>query len=381
VASVCLSPNGLETWWAEQPPAALLVATTGGIVRLERPDGARLWSQSSCALSELHIGSLLRTPCGAALFAGVHGSGLYRSLDGGRSWRPAMRGLDHTHVFCLACVDDGTGVVIYAGTEPVHLYRSRDLGDTWEELPALRSVPGREQWNFPAPPHVAHVKHIAFDPRDSRRMFVCVEQGALLRSDDAGVSFRELHFQDRTFRLNKDAHRIVFNPVHADEMCLVGGEGISRSLDGGESWQRLTTAAMRIRYPDYLCYAPDEPGVLFVAGGGTTPDVWRETGEASGALARSCDDGRTWAQVGGGLPSRLAGNMEAMSLVRWPGGYGFFAGTTDGEIYYSGDKGRNWTSIAKDLPPVSKCIHHRNLSAGRERKVQVTMAALQAMRF
>ena len=382
MASVCLSPNGLDTWTAEQPPVTLLVATAAGVVRLERTSGTTRWSQSSCELSDLHIGSLLREPCSGALFAGVHGSGLYRSFDDGRTWQAAMSGLTHTHVFCLACVrEPGGGSAVFAGTEPAHLYRSRDLGGTWEELPALRSVAGCEKWNFPAPPHLAHVKHIAFDPRDSRRMFVCVEQGALLRSDDGGASFRELQFQDRTFRLNKDTHRVVFNPVRADEVCLVGGEGLSRSLDCGESWQRLTTAGMRVSYPDYFCYSPEEPGVLFIAGGGSTPDVWRVTGEARGALARSSDGGRTWTQVGGGLPPRLAGNIEAISLVLWPNGFGFFVGTTDGEIYHSGDKGRNWICIAKGLPPVSKCIHHRNLAAGRDRKVQVTMAAFQAMRF
>lgn len=381
MASVCLSPNGPETWTAEQPPDALLVATAAGVVRLERSARSRQWTQRGCALPDLHISSLLHESSSGALFAGVHGCGLYRSLDEGRTWRAAMDGLAHRHVFCLACTQQPAGVALYAGTEPVHLYRSRDLGGTWEELPALRSVPGCEKWDFPAPPHLAHVKHIAFDPRDSRRMFVCIEQGALLRSDDAGASFRELHFQDRTFRLNKDAHRIVFNPAHAEEMCLVGGEGVCRSRDGGETWQRLTTSAMRVSYPDCFCYSPEERGVLFVAGGGTAPDVWRLTGEAGAALARSCDNGRTWSQVRGGLPRTLAGNIEAISLIVWPAGFGFFVGTTDGEIYESLDKGQNWTRIAEGLPPVSKCIHHRNLADGRARKLQETMAALQAMRL
>ena len=90
--------------------------------------------------------------------------------------------------------------IISGCTEPAHLYRSHDLGGTWEELPALRRVDVHDKWSFPAPPHLAHVKHIAFDPRDSQRMFVCIEQGALLRSDDGGESFRELQFQDRAWQ-------------------------------------------------------------------------------------------------------------------------------------------------------------------------------------
>ena len=83
----------------------------------------------------------------------------------------------------------------------------------------------------------------------------------------------------------------------------------------------------------------------------------------------------------GGLPRRLAANIEAITLVVWPGGFGFFAGTTDGDIFHSRDKGRTWTRIAAGLPAVSKCLHHNNLAAGRARQLQVRMAALEATRF
>jgi photosystem II stability/assembly factor-like uncharacterized protein len=381
VTSVCLSPNGLEKWSVEQPAEALLAATADGVVRLEQGAASRRWQVVSCALRGLHISSLLREPRSGVLFAGVHGEGLYRSFDDGSTWSAAMVGLRHPHVFCLACVEGPSGVTVYAGCEPAHLYRSRDLGGTWEELPAMRRVDGHDKWSFPAPPHLAHVKHIAFDPRDSHRMFVCIEQGALLRSDDGGQSFRELQFQDRTFRRNNDAHRIVFNPRQPAEVCLVNGEGVSRSHDGGETWERLTTPAMRISYPDGCCYSPEEHGVLFVAGSGSTPDEWRRTGDAAGALACSRDNGCTWSQVRGGLPRRLAGNVEAVSLVVWPRGFGFFAGTTDGDIFHSHDKGRNWSRIAAGLPPMSKCVHHRNLADGRARAVQVRMAGLQSTTF
>ena len=51
--------------------------------------------------------------------------------------------------------------------------------------------------------------------------------------------------------------------------------------------------------------------------------------------------------------------------MSWPGGFGFFAGTTDGEVYASLDKGETWAPIAAGLPPVSKSIHHRNIQIGR----------------
>jgi photosystem II stability/assembly factor-like uncharacterized protein len=362
---VCLSPNGVDTYATGQPPDALLIATMRGVVRLDALAGSRRWQQTSRALDDRHISSLMWLPEPGCAYAGVHGSGLFRSADGGVRWTPAMNGLTCEHVFCLAACRTSRGIDLYAGTEPARLFRSRDAGASWQELPALRNVPGSEGWNFPAPPHVAHVKHVTFDPRDARRMYVCIEQGALLVSDDAGASFRELNFQDDSFKLNKDTHRIVFNPQHPAEIFLDGGDGICRSGDGGETWERLTTPAMRVAYPDHLYYSPQEQGVLFVAGGGTPPNVWRKTGDARATIARSVDGGRTWVALEGGLPREIPGNIEAMTMTTWPDGFGFFAGTTDGEILASVDGGEHWELIADGLPPVSKCVHHRNLAMGR----------------
>src|SRR5207253_6829722 len=54
-------------------------------------------------------------------------------------------------------------------SEPAHLFYSDDLGRGWQELPALRSV-DTSRWSFPAPPNVAHTKHINFHRSEERRV-------------------------------------------------------------------------------------------------------------------------------------------------------------------------------------------------------------------
>jgi photosystem II stability/assembly factor-like uncharacterized protein len=359
---VCLSPNGVDTYRTDAAPDTVLVATLDGVVRLSRETDGE-WSATDSGLSGLHVSSLMREPVRGTLFAGIHGSGLYRSSDDGRTWASALRGIQHPHVFTLACVERGGTAELYAGTEPAHLYRSRDFGDIWEELAGLRDLPSRAKWNFPAPPHIAHVKHVAFDPRNSAVMYVCIEQGALLKSSDGGQSFQELEFQDATYKLNKDTHRIVPNPTNPDEIYVDGGDGIARSRDAGKSWERVATPAIRVAYPDHLYFSPDGDA-LFVAGGGTSPDAWRRTGSAQSAIVISRDNGKSWSQISGGLPETLDGNIEAVTMVTWPGGFGFFAGTSDGEVFGSEDKGQSWALLARTRP-VAKCIHHRNLQLGR----------------
>jgi len=361
---VCLSPNGVDVYRAGAPPDDILVATTDGVARV-RKDG-EAWRVYSAGLKGLHVSSLMREPSQGWLFAGIHGVGLYRSRDNGKSWELARNGIAQDHVFSLACRETKSGgVELYAGTEPAHLYRSADLGESWRELPGVRAVPSVAEWNFPAPPFQPHVKHVAFDPRDERVLYVCVEQGALLKSEDAGLTFRDVPFQDESYALNKDTHRVIFNPRDADEIFLPGGDGISASRDAGRHWRHVTTPQMRVAYPDHFYISPDADGTLFAAGGGDPPNIWRETGDARSAIVASRDNGETWHQVTDGLPERLPGNIEAMAMIHWRGGYGFLAGTTDGEVYASFEKGRNWRLIASGLAAVSKCVHARNLAMGR----------------
>ena len=47
-----------------------------------------------------------------------------------------------------------------------------------------------------------------------------------------------------------------------------------------------------------------------------------------------------------------------MSLHAWPGGVSVFAGTTDGEVFYSDDAGDNWAAL-RGLPPISKTTHYQ----------------------
>jgi photosystem II stability/assembly factor-like uncharacterized protein len=360
---VCLSPNGVDTYQIDSAPTSLLVGTMDGVVELSAGQDSGSWTTLNRTLDGLHIGSLMSE--GGAIFAGVHGEGLYRSLDGAATWETGMPGLTVPHVFSLAYDRRADALTLYAGTEPARLFRSRNLGDSWQEVPGLATAPARDKWWFPAPPHIAHVKHVAIDPRDERVIYVCVEQGALLKSSDGGEHFEQLLFEDSGCRYNNDAHRIVFNPQNPDEIYLDGGDGIFRSLDAGRTWEHVATPSMRVAYPDHLYLAPDDPRTVFAVGGGDPPNIWRSSGDAKSTIVKSRDCGRSWHQIGGGVLSSLPGNLEAATLVAWPGGYGFFAGSTDGEIFCSLDRGERWARIADSLPPVSKCVHYGNLAKGR----------------
>ncbi len=350
---ICLNIGGQTQFRTDQPADEVLVGTANGVAFITR-SGDR-WSESRRALEGKHISALMIEPSRGTIFAGTHGAGLYASNDGGRTWDRRDAGIASPDIYSLASAQAGGEQQVYAGTEPAHLYVSTDLGQNWSELPAIRSVGSVPNWTFPGPPHEAHVKHITFDPRSADTIYVSIEVGGALKSIDGGQTFRDLH------GMYEDVHRMVVVPTQPSHIYIAGGDGLWESKDSGETWERLTDRTARIAYPDALLVHPETPELMFMAGAICSPGEWRKTKDADSRIGRSRDGGRTWEYLDGGLPEHIHGNMEAMVMNSYPGGFALFAGTTDGDVYLGEDEGERWTTIASGLPPVSKAGHYRNL--------------------
>jgi len=106
-----------------------------GVLRSE--DGGRTWTSANPGLLDLTILALALSPCfaddGIALLATA--SGIYRTRNGGRSWRAADLGPSDPAVQCLAVSPTfSDDQLVLAGTEAGGLLRSDDAGDTWRQL-------------------------------------------------------------------------------------------------------------------------------------------------------------------------------------------------------------------------------------------------------
>lgn len=125
--------------------------------------------------------------------------------------------------------------------------------------------------------------------------------GGLFHSDDYGASWQPV-----------DAYYHYFMGVWddagvSDRMWTVSDDFLSRSDDGGDSWELVYK---RAHFHGFASH-PDEPDTLLlgsVGSGGWADDrmhVWR-----------SEDGGATWADSSAGLPESTA---SAHSILRWPG--------------------------------------------------------------
>ena len=80
-----------------------------------------------------------------SLFAGSD-VGVFRSRDGGRSWK--LSGAEGKIVWEIVSGSDDDQV-LYAGTQPPALFRTRDGGDSWSEIGPLTKAQGSERWCVP----------------------------------------------------------------------------------------------------------------------------------------------------------------------------------------------------------------------------------------
>ena len=356
--SIALSHGGTTMYSSPSRSDELWVGTRKGIAVLERDSGGSGWRVARHMLEDKHISAIHQEPESGMFFVGAFHAGLHVSGDHGATWEARENGLTELDVYSINSSRSNGHTRLYAGTEPAHLFCSDDLGEHWTELPALRSVPSVPNWKFPVPPHIAHAKHINFDPHDPDTVYVSVEVGGLLRSRDRGESFEEL------LGIYEDAHRLVVHPQDSDRLYEVTGRGLYVSDDGGRNFEeRLVRPCENGDYPDGCVLNPMNPDMMFLSAAQYNPGQWRRTHSAGARISRSMDGGRTWEILRNGLPDRLQASIEALCLEAAGDSVSVFAATTSGEVYGSDDAGESWSVIAGGLAPISKDFHYKDLQA------------------
>src|SRR5262245_3555275 len=118
-----------------------MLATTGeSVARIAGEDGQMTVEPLLEEVSARCVALDPRDPDRA--YVGAQGRGVWRSLDGGRTFEDARLPAEDVMSIAVSPVDGA----VYAGTEPSMVFRSRDAGQSWEELSALREIPSAPTW-------------------------------------------------------------------------------------------------------------------------------------------------------------------------------------------------------------------------------------------
>jgi photosystem II stability/assembly factor-like uncharacterized protein len=238
-----------------------------GAILVHPRDPARVWV------------AVLGHPYGANAERGV-----FRSSDGGTTWQKVLYKDENTGAIALAS-DPANPEIIYADLLSSRqgpwengawqgpgsgLYKSTDGGTTWKQL--TRGLPTAAQG----------LGRIGFDiaRRDSRRLFAVVDAaqlGGIYRSEDAGESWQRVNSEMRVWGRGFDFAEVKVHPLNKD-VVYVANTSTYRSVDGGKTFTAIKGAPGGDDYhtvwinpdnPDILLLASDQGAVISVNGGET----------------------------------------------------------------------------------------------------------------
>lgn len=282
------------------------------------------------------------------LWCGTSGAGPWRSDDAGETWRPVPGPLAERDVSAVAVSPSeraGEDGVVFAGTDetgPCSLFRSEDDGATWEELGQMRMLPSAPSWSFPPRPHTSHVRWITPDLVVAGRLYVCIEAGALVRTQDGGRTW-----SDRVPDGPIDTHTLAVHPKAPGRLYSAAGDGVwqegrgySESPDGGETWTRPDDGIAR-HYLYGLAVDPGDPGTVVISAP-VSPQAAHNPRQADATVYRRSAGG-LWQEVREGLPEP-AGSLRALFATSADEPGVFYAGSNRG-IFRSTDGGASWENL------------------------------------
>jgi photosystem II stability/assembly factor-like uncharacterized protein len=267
-----------------------------------------------------------------------YGDGVYRSDDGGKSWRNlGLKSSEHIGRIIIDPRDSDT--VYVAAQGPLWgpggdrgLFKTTDGGKTWKKVLSISENTG--------------VTDVVLDPRRPdvliaaayqrrRHVWTLINGGpdsALYKSTDAGATWTKLKTGLPTVDMGRIGLAVApSNPdmVYAIIEAADKKGGIFRSTDGGATWERRNEFDQQAQYYSQLTVDPKNPDRLYVMN----------------VLIQVSDDGAKTLR-------RLGERFKHVdSHVLWidPNQPRFFRVGCDGGVYESFDQGATWRFLA-NLP-------------------------------
>ena len=152
-------------------------------------------------------------------------SGLFKSTDGGNTWRQLIIGLP-THAEGLGRIgiaiapSDPRRMYAMVEARPSGVYRSDDAGNTWTRVNTEQRVAGRGS-DFAC---------VRVDPKNKDVIYVA--NTSTYRSTDAGQTFTAIKGAPG----GDDYHTVWINPEHPEIILLALDQGATITVNGGRTW-------------------------------------------------------------------------------------------------------------------------------------------------
>ena len=216
-------------------------------------DAGTTWKQMGLEQSR-HISRIRIHPKNSSIvYAAVLGNlyksseerGIYRSMDGGKSWKKVLF-VNADAGFADLCMDPNNPRILYAtswrirrtpyslssGGEGSGIWKSTDSGTTWTEITRNEGLPK----------DTIGISGITVSPVNSDRVWAIIESktGGVFRSDDAGKTWKKLNDQ-RALRQRAWYYTRIYADTQDEDMVYVMNVRYHRSKDGGKTFQAFAS--------------------------------------------------------------------------------------------------------------------------------------------
>jgi photosystem II stability/assembly factor-like uncharacterized protein len=169
---------------------------------------------------------------------GGTGSGLYKTVDGGRTWTKLTRGLPEGIVGRIGlAIYPADPRIVYATVEHRQnggTFRSEDGGETWRKMSDVN-------------PRPMYYSKIHVDPTNDRRIYIL--GSSMFVSDDGGRTFsdpasgrqgaNEVMSPTYDVGVHGDHHALWIDPRNPKHLILGNDGGLYFSYDGSMTWDKV----------------------------------------------------------------------------------------------------------------------------------------------
>lgn len=245
--------------------------------------------------------------------------------------------------------------VAFAGVEDAAIFKTTDGGVTWKELPGLRNQQG-SKWMPGAGGMGLHT--ILIDSKQPNRMFIAISAAGAFRSEDGGQSWTVItnglksnYLPNEGAQVGHCVHRITMHPDKPKTLYMQKHWDVMRSDDAGDNWHEVSG-----NLPSDFGFPIDvhahQPETIYVVPIKSDSEHYPPEGKLR--VYRSKTGGNEWGALTKGLPQKdcYVNILRDAMCVDQLDDCGIYFGTTGGQVYCSPDGGDSWSPIVRDLPAV-----------------------------
>lgn len=233
------------------------------------------------------------------VYIGTAAGGMWKTANGGTTWTPIFE-RERTLSIGDFALEPGNPDVIYVGTGEANVRNSVSFGRGM-----YKSTDGGQSWRFLGLGDTRHIARVMVNPADPRTVFACAvghmagpnaERGVFVSRDAGATWTKSLFLDDRHGCADLDIDPRNPNIVYAvmwhfdrKQWTFTSGSeqgGIFKSVDGGVTWRKLDGGLPALLGRVGVKVAPSSPNIVYAVTESKDQYVWR-----------SDNHGETWRLV------------------------------------------------------------------------------------